>query len=99
MRYSTTVERIRKRDDGNGFVVTVTSTARRRTNTTAKEDEASEREDLHCRYLVMANGLSTPNIPKEIHGIDLATGYENLPPNGTLFEVIRRTLRTNCICR
>jgi len=32
----------------------------------------------HCKYLIMATGLSKPNIPKDIPGIEHAIGYEEM---------------------
>lgn len=41
--------------------------------------------DVACKVIVMANGLWVPNkVPLE--GIELATGYEELPSSGESFE-------------
>lgn len=32
----------------------------------------------HCKYLIMATGLSKPNIPNEIQGIEHSIGYEEM---------------------
>ena len=41
--------------------------------------------DVACRLVIMANGLWVPNkVPLE--GIELATGYEELPSTGESFE-------------
>lgn len=39
-----------------------------------------------CKVVVVATGLSTPNIPKGIDGIELAQGYEDVPKEGSAYE-------------
>ena len=44
-----------------------------------------QRQQVACKRVVMANGLWVPNIPA-IHGIEHATGYEELASDGSLWE-------------
>ena len=37
---------------------------------------------VNCRLVVVATGLSVPNAPSTIKGIELTQGYEDLPVNG-----------------
>ncbi|XP_059153473.1 FAD-dependent oxidoreductase domain-containing protein 2-like [Physella acuta] len=39
-----------------------------------------------CRTLIMATGISTPNIPRQVQGIDLTTGYETMSLNPDDYE-------------
>ena len=39
-----------------------------------------------CLVLVTATGLSKPNVPISVDGIEHTVGYESLPPTGESFE-------------
>ena len=39
-----------------------------------------------CKVVVVATGLSVPNIPSGIEGIELAQGYEDVPKDGSAYE-------------
>ena len=41
---------------------------------------------MECSVLVMANGLWVPNTHPNMRGIELVTGYEELPKSGEIFE-------------
>jgi hypothetical protein len=78
IKYSTTVLKIsRPADQGRtGFVLTTTPT----------DDGASVPTTEKCTVLIVATGLSKANPATNIHGIEHAIGYEDLPPTGESFE-------------
>lgn len=48
-------------------------------------DEQTTRH-VECGAVTVATGLSVPNAPSTIKGIDLTTGYEDLPVDGQSYE-------------
>jgi len=70
--------------DVPGFVLDISDGGVGTVNATS--EAASRRQQLHCAYVIMATGLATPNVPATIPGIELATGYEDLPADSTRFE-------------
>jgi hypothetical protein len=53
---------------------------------TASADGQVRSGVAHCGVVVVATGLGVPNVPPQIHGIELSIGYEDLPPTGQPFE-------------
>lgn len=44
------------------------------------------RREVVCKVVVMATGLSLPNAPTSVDGVEHTLGYESLPPTGESFE-------------
>lgn len=49
-------------------------------------EHAGKTSKTSCGVVVMASGIDVPNVPGDVHGIELATGYEELPQSGEQFE-------------
>ena len=69
---------------GHRFAVTVTLGGAGAAG--GSEPPSAVEERVLCRSVVMATGLSKPNVPASVVGIEHAIGYEELPETGRPFE-------------
>jgi cation diffusion facilitator CzcD-associated flavoprotein CzcO len=76
--YNTTVHRINRMDDnsqGHRFLLEATEAS-------TEDKGAAVARAFKCQVLVVATGLSEPNVPSTVEGIELAEGYEDMPVDG-----------------
>ena len=71
--YRSTIEAVRKDPSTETFTLFV------------QEAVKTAMESVPCHIVVSAIGMGVPNV-QNINGIDLAVGYEDLPPVGRFFE-------------
>ena len=83
--YNTTVTKIAKQtplpDDNVNHKFYVHAT----TNNDGNGDR-NERHTFECANVIVATGLSSPNIPDTIAGIELSMGYDELPKTSETFQ-------------
>jgi cation diffusion facilitator CzcD-associated flavoprotein CzcO len=74
------------------YRTTVTATSRNEADAqypftlSATTEPGARLATYRCKVVVVATGLSTPNSPPSVAGIELAQGYEQVPETGESFE-------------
>jgi hypothetical protein len=87
--YSTDVKSISRNADGEPFTLVVQRTAFVANETWYLAEKKfpgspGPQSNVQCKVVIMANGLWVPN-KTPMEGIELATGYEELPATGESF--------------